>query len=275
MLNLSHNLITLFSGFGRLQHLTIRAPERTAILANCFIEPIKHLPLLESLELAHVLMGDGAEYENLPTCISNLTNLKQLILKDVELLDRGWAYHKSPPQLVNLVIHDCLPLRISDMPWFIETWVPQLTHFDIKFHNEVSDIDHNLPIFDPDDYLISLPALTHLTIWPNDDCPFIRSFADCKTLRHLKVYQLPNYDAFDYLSDMESEEVSELSDFLTSHVFPNLKTVALHIDYDIWPLDPASLKRLKGICRSKGIRFSKVAENAKEKLLHNPMHFHC
>lgn len=89
MQNLSHNFLSLFADLKRLQHLKIRGPKYnyTSISAGCFIEPISHLPLLESLELVHVSADDGSEVDNLATCLHNLKNLKQLILKEVDVID--------------------------------------------------------------------------------------------------------------------------------------------------------------------------------------------
>ncbi|EGG07341.1 uncharacterized protein MELLADRAFT_85759 [Melampsora larici-populina 98AG31] len=240
--NLGCNLTGLLSHLGHLQHLKIRGDpdQRTAV--KCFFEPIKRVPLLESLELAY-FHHVGPE---LTAILLDLKNLKHLVLKNALLFDWDWS-RRGPPHLVNLAMLECATFFLSDAPTAISTWAPNLTHLELYFEDNFC-IRDDLTEFDPHRNQFCLPALTHLKIWPHSDCRYFHCFKDCKNLRHLTYYQHwgPHGDA--------SADLSEFSDFITTNVFPQLKVIVITHWSELPPADVATiLSSLKVFCNSRGI----------------------
>ncbi|EGG12315.1 uncharacterized protein MELLADRAFT_101870 [Melampsora larici-populina 98AG31] len=251
MSNPSYNFSRLFSELGGLQHLKIRGPQYSTILVECFIEPISHLTLLESLKLARISHEDCEAIKNLDTCISNIQNLKQLVLNEVDVINWSWGQHQGPPNLVKLTIRDCAQLCLPDLPWLISNWAPNLTHLELK-PDETLDILPGVepPVFDLERNLFNLPNLTNLTIWPANECHYIHSFKYCKTLQHLKFYQFHNSNL--------SEELSEIFNLITLNEFPKLKSISLPLDLKNYPLGANVtfiLFQLNSFCNSKKIQF--------------------
>ncbi|KAH9823068.1 hypothetical protein DFH28DRAFT_1172078, partial [Melampsora americana] len=123
-----------------------------------------------------------------------------------------------------------------------------------------------------------LPALKHLTIWPHAEWHYIHCFSDCKNLCHLAFYHIVRYNSFDNDSDDDSDQLVELHDFVTNDLFPNLKTIALHVNHREYPLDSdidSTVTLLKEFSKSKGIRFSISPVHIHMKSLHNTMLFGC
>ncbi|EGG12313.1 uncharacterized protein MELLADRAFT_101871 [Melampsora larici-populina 98AG31] len=215
MHNLADNFNALFSELGRLEYLNIRGPSGSTILSECLLEPIAHLPLLESLELAYVSHKDSEKVGKLAICLSKLKNLKELVLDDVNAIDGSWGYHEGPPKLVDLAIIECNQLYLSDMPMSISAWAPNLTHLEIKFM-EYLEPQEDLSNFNPDHHQFELPELTHLTIWPHSEYHIkaIFNFLSLKTLPELEVINLSmDHQNFPLQPDV-NEILSSMGDFL-------------------------------------------------------------
>lgn len=272
--NFSSNLASLFPELGHLQHLKITPPVNflEPVSAERIITPISHLTLLESLDLSNISATSPTQTDSLGACLSALKNLKKLVLKQVEVICSSWANHEGPPNLVDLMIHECSPLGSSDTPRFISSWAPRLTHLDVRFTGDW-DSDSSSPgdslNFDPKCNRFSLPDLTHLTIWPRSEIQFIHCYSDCKNLSRLLFYLTTregfgdppvtsDQDITDDLYDLISQELSNLSKFISTNVFPKLKVVALlSEEWDRPPLEGVLGSKffpLQEICKSMGIK---------------------
>lgn len=243
--NLSCNLTELFSDLARLQHLKIRGDPDAHTLVTCFFEPIKRLPLLESLEIAYSMHSDVAGPE-LATILLNLKNLKHLVLNEAILL--GWEWDcQGPPALVHLAMLHCAMFFLSDAPTAISKWAPHLTHLELNFETNFCVRD-DLTDFDPHCNQFRLPALTHLKIWPHDECRYFYCFKECNNLRHLTYYQ--HWSAHGDASD----DLLEFSNFIISNVFPKLKVIVISTQFELPPATVASIMSpLRDFCKSQGI----------------------
>ncbi|EGG12335.1 uncharacterized protein MELLADRAFT_76514 [Melampsora larici-populina 98AG31] len=247
---LRNNLTSLLSDLKQLRHLQISGPWLSSILAGCIIEPIKVLPLLESLECSKVSVERPVEVDSLATCLKNSVNLKRLALHDVDVIDGSWGCHEGPPQLINLSLRDCANLWLSNTPWLISTWAPGLTHLELKFDEpwnaHFRPLQEDLSEFEPRHHQFDLPSLTHLTIWRHSSCDYFHCFKDSKTIEVLKVYHLLPEDHITFI------------DFILGDPFPKLKLLSLLVPETRFPLDPESSERvlpLEAFCKSKGISF--------------------
>ncbi|EGG09400.1 uncharacterized protein MELLADRAFT_95851 [Melampsora larici-populina 98AG31] len=221
--NLICNLTLLFSNLEHIQHLKYMGYRGRPIPTESIFEPIKHLPLLESLELAN-LVEDGGQPNCLASTLQDLKNLKQLSLMHVDIKDNSWGLHKAPPQLVKLKIHDALNPHHP----------PGLSGHPNVFHPEI--------------HRFSLPALTHLTIFRDQPYETVRCFTGCPNLRHLTVYH-----SFE-------DRFENFTDFIISDVFSNLKEIVMPMKFRTRQihgpaLDP-KLIPLEDFCKSKGIKLN-------------------
>ncbi|KAH9823061.1 hypothetical protein DFH28DRAFT_945911 [Melampsora americana] len=249
--NLSGNLTSLFSDLKHLKRLKIQGTGEASIFGDSFTKPIARLTFLESLELAYLSDDNWELSRSLPTCLSNLKSIKQLVLKDVDVMDGSWICHKAPPQLIDLKLLDCNQFTLTEVPFFLDAWSPHLTHLELRFNRnlEVLPTDE-YPEFDPDLYAAKLPELTHLTIWPHSECHFVRCFAGCKNLRYLKFHQ--TCYGMDIL-----DELSDFSDFIITTQFPHLKSIEIPIFQRFFPLTSritSTISPLGTFCKSQGIK---------------------
>ncbi|EGG09500.1 uncharacterized protein MELLADRAFT_77152 [Melampsora larici-populina 98AG31] len=250
--NLSGNLTALLSNLGQLQHLKYQGPFFGFVAAESIIEPIRHLPLLESLELANVSVTDWERTDGLARSLSNLKNLKHLALMHVDVIDDSWGRdHKAPPQLTKLVIRHYPNPWSLNLPSCISSWAPHITDLELKFdQHEYPEPNEILPNFDPEIHQFSLPALRHLTIYRHSACETFHCFKDCPNLIHL-IVRNPSKDG-----------LSEFSNFIICDVFPKLKEIVMPVKCLDSPPDPRldlKLNRLEDFCKFKGIDF-KIAE---------------
>ncbi|EGG09501.1 uncharacterized protein MELLADRAFT_104230 [Melampsora larici-populina 98AG31] len=234
--NLSCNLTSLVSNLGHLQNLQYSGPQFSPIPAESIIEPLKHLPLLESLELSNILVRDWGRADCIASSLSTLKHLKHLVVNRVDIIDESWVRHKAPPQLAKLVIRHYPNAWLSNLPSYISSWAPYLTHLELEFvgHHQAEQI---LPTFNPKIHRFSLPDLTHLTIYRR-----------CPNLRYLTV------------RDASRNGVPEFSEFIIRDVFPKLKELVMPMRIrciDTLP-DPrldSMMNPLEDFCKSKGIEF--------------------
>ncbi|EGG01498.1 uncharacterized protein MELLADRAFT_92105 [Melampsora larici-populina 98AG31] len=253
--NLSCNLTSLFSNLQhlqRLQYLAYTAPPYSSIPAESIIEPIKHLPLLRSLELANISVKHWGRTDCLASSLHDLKNLKVLALIYVDVIDDSWARHEAPPQLVKLVLYHYLNMWSSNLPLYISSWAPHLIDLELKLEERhYSEQDEVPPDFDPTIHRFSLPALTHLTIYRNFACETFQCFTDCPNLLHLTV------------RDPSEDGLSEFIDFIISDVFPNLKKLVMPMKYRNLPPNPtldSILIPLEDFCKFKGIEFDVIQD---------------
>lgn len=250
--NLSCNLTALLSNLGQLRHFKYQGLSFRSTPAESIIEPIKHLPLLESLELANISVKDWERTDCLASSVSNLKNLKHLALMHVNVIDDSWGrIYKAPPRLSKLVIHHYPNHWSSDLPLYITSWAPQITSFELKFDQyEYPKAEEILPNFDPELHQFSLPDLRHLTIYDDSECKIFECFKDCSNLLYL-IVRNPSEDGS-----------TEFSDFIISDVFPKLKEIVMPMKSLNSPPDlrlDAKLNRLNGFCKLKGIEL-KISE---------------
>lgn len=248
--NLSCNLTSLFSNLRHLQHLQhleYLGATYSSIPAESIIEPIKHLPLLASLELANISVKEWGRTDCLASSLGTLKNLKKLFLMCVDVIDNSWGRHIAPPQLAKLVIHHYPNVWSSNLPLYISSWAPHLTELELKYDaRRYLEPEEILPAFSPRIHRFSLPALTHLTIYRNPACETFHCFTDCPNLCHLTV------------REPAEAGLSEFSDFIISDVFPNLKKLVMPMKYRNLPPRPeldSKLIPLEAFCKVKGIEF--------------------
>ncbi|EGG07342.1 uncharacterized protein MELLADRAFT_105893 [Melampsora larici-populina 98AG31] len=246
--NLGCNLNKLFSELGQLQHLKIRGAPDTETAIECFIEPIRHLPLLESLELAFIRHSDLAR-PKFSVILSNLMNLKKLVFYKVTLKEWEWG-RQGPLHLVDLSIINCDMFSLSDAPTLISNWAPHLTHLELRIR-ECDEYQDNLADFDPNQIQFCLPALRHLKLWPLSECCYIPCFINCKNLQHLTYFH-----HWPYHGDL-LDTLLEFSDFITTNVFHKLKAIVVSTVKVTGPTAMAStLSPLASFCKSQGIEFN-------------------
>ncbi|KAH9823065.1 hypothetical protein DFH28DRAFT_1103318 [Melampsora americana] len=245
---LRNNLTSLLLDLNQLRHLQIGGPWLSSILAGCIIEPIKILPLLESLEFIKVTVERSEEVDSLATCLTNCQHLKRLALHDVDVIDGSWGCHSGPPELTDLSLRDCSNLWLSNTPWFISTWAPRLTHLELKFDEPWSlhfrPLQEDLSEFEPRENPFDLPFLTHLSIWPHSSCDYYLCFKDCKSIKVLTFY------------DFLLEDHSSFTEFILTHPFPKLELLSLPVPEICYPLESDSNQKvlpLETFCKSKGI----------------------
>lgn len=246
--NLSCNLTLLFSSLANLKHLTYFGPFEKYIPAESIIEPIKNLPLLETLVLGSIWVKEWGRTDCLARSISTLKNLKHLSLMHVDVIEESWIRHQAPPKLSKLVIHHYPNQHLSSLPTIINSWAPHITDFELKFdeHNpEYYQSDQFLPTFDPNVQKFNLPALTHLTIYRHRECESFQCFTDSPNIRFFEV-RLPCEDG-----------LSELVGFILRDKFPKLKEIVMPMKWldSPQPTLDSKLAPLEDFCKIKGIDF--------------------
>ncbi|EGF99135.1 uncharacterized protein MELLADRAFT_94860 [Melampsora larici-populina 98AG31] len=264
--NLSYNLTSLFSELGNLQHLKLSGPYNSSIQAECIYKPLTQLPLLESLDLACVAVEDRRKLGSLATSLHSLKKLRCLVMDEVDALNSSWGCQEGPPHLDSLMITDCTHLRFAKTPVFVSSWAPHLTHLELRFVEPYDDLSQeDLSRFNPKRNRVSLPALTHLTIWPHSGCHYIHCFSDCKELRQLTFNYFIRCDEEDeedkdedFIPDPDGsyKGLIALSEFIAENVFPKLKVIVIPIEEDHFPLEPisaAALSPLEEFCKLNGI----------------------
>ncbi|EGG11336.1 uncharacterized protein MELLADRAFT_59469 [Melampsora larici-populina 98AG31] len=249
---LGHHLTALFS---RLQHhkhlknLKIRGTHSGSVIAETISKPLTYLPLLESLELKFVESRGGPN--SLKTALSNLKNLKNLILMEVDIMKNSWD--EGPPQLVNLVLHHYPNTWSSNTPRLISNWAPHLTHLELNFLEDPDpDRRYRIPKFDPSINHFCLPALTHLILWRNPLCEYYQCFTECPNLQHLEIR-----------NSYSKHRLSEFCEFIISNVFPKLKVIVMPMAWVGHSLDPivaSTLTPLKEFCSLQGIELQLFEE---------------
>ncbi|KAH9825198.1 hypothetical protein DFH28DRAFT_18948 [Melampsora americana] len=246
LINLTRNLTLVFSHLGRLRHLRYSGPHFSPIPAESIIEPLKHLPLLESLELTDLVVRDWTRADCIASSLSTLKSLKKLVLMDVDMIDYSWSQHKAPPQLSKLVISHYPNAGLSNLPSYISSWAPHLTHFELGFvgQHEAQEPEEILPTFNSEIHRFILPALTHLTIYRRFSCESFHCFTACPNLRHLTV------------RNPHKGGLAEFSEFIIKDVFPKLEEIVMPIKFLDSPpnsnLDPY-LNLLEDFCKLKDI----------------------
>ncbi|EGF97653.1 uncharacterized protein MELLADRAFT_79815 [Melampsora larici-populina 98AG31] len=257
VLNLSRNLTLLFSDLKHLQHLKMQGSRYSSIFADYLIEPISHLTILESLELAEVSYKHDAMVDELNICLSKMKNLKQLVLRELWTMDGSWTCTAGPPQLVDLKLIGCDHLLLFEVPHLINSWAPHLTHLELRFDVNLQVLPWDDEEFDPDQCQVCLPDLTHLTIWPHCECHYFRCFAECKKLQHFTFHQSYGVDILDQLADFSA--------FITTTQFPQLKVIDIPVLQYYLPFDisvTSALVPLQTFCNTQGIELKVFPEGA-------------
>lgn len=242
--NLSCNISAIFSGLQSLQHLKIQGHEYAPLDAECITEPLKHLPLLESLELEYILEleredGDGdrdRDDDRLFKCLSRLNQLKKLTLRQVDMVYSSTDSYQGPPRLVDLNITDCYEFCLTKTSRFVNAWAPHLTHLEVEFDDTYKPIPLNQ---------FSLVALTHLTISFTFDLDSLECFSTCENLSHLTLVHF------------RTERLSKILDSLIYIKFHKLKTLTIRTlgeSCSIASMVDCQLFPLEVFCESEGIR---------------------
>lgn len=235
-------------------------------LPKCFIEPLTCLPLLESLELVHLTLGHPNQVDqSLSTCFSNLKHLKKLVLKRLKGRISSWICPEGLPNLVELVMIDCICFELPEVLLFINSWAPHLTSLTLRVYDLWDPaLEDDLSEFDPIHDRFCLPDLKDLTIWSHSKSHYLQCFSDCRNLSNLIFFLSTNDE--EEIEGEESEELanqlSSLSELIITNQFPSLKSVDLRIDDDdqLDLISDSILLPLELFCESNDIQFSGIKD---------------
>ncbi|KAG0145901.1 hypothetical protein CROQUDRAFT_133480 [Cronartium quercuum f. sp. fusiforme G11] len=212
------NLASLLTRLGGIRHLG-GSGCWTKLPARCIIEMTKQLPLLESLSCSGISSDSPNDAKDFATVLSGLKHLTRHSFHSTETLDSSMGFWPAvAPKVFDSKIKVCRQLLMSRAPSLISTWTPNLTHFTlhVSCHYPPREFMEDIKAFDPNKHRFKLPELTHLTVWHEPQCDYLRCFQDCKKICHL---------TYRYIKEVACANFYE---FVAS-TYPQLNTLRLNV----------------------------------------------
>ncbi|EGG11989.1 uncharacterized protein MELLADRAFT_101851 [Melampsora larici-populina 98AG31] len=166
-------------------------------------------------------------------------------------ISRSWN-HSSLQDFRSKIRPASTILKTSKHLLWMDFWAPHLTHLHIRVLEEPDRFPReDLSDYDPKCEQLTLPALTHLKIWPHSKCHYIHYFSNCKELYQLTFYDFIRREwddelsgFFDLIPDESFQVINGLSDFIINNEFPKLRWIILPVEHGNFSLDPIAASAL-------------------------------
>lgn len=200
-------LISIMASVPKLEKFELECFGTRSVDVDCMVQVLKQLPLLESFACFIIGQGNAKNGRGkLLECLAGLPHLNDIYLNEVrDDLSGRWDPSYICPKAKSLGIIRCQGSSLLDMPKNISVFTPNLTKLQIDFN--LAPIPNEDPTsesaYQPDrnrEQVFCLPHLELLALRYDCCYDFIRSFEDCKNLRHLefagpRLNQLDSFSA--------------------------------------------------------------------------------